>query len=116
MKSETELQKEGIDYLRSDPRILYVGRAHSGKVKVKGGWMSLFEEGTPDLMGVHIDGKAVVIEYKTKEAFESKNHGASNKQVERLMAAKKAGCYAGIACCVEHVKRILGGECVGLED
>ena len=114
MKSETELQKEGLDYCKSDPRVLFIGRAQSGKVRVRGGFMNLFDEGTPDLMGVHADGGAICIEYKTEEAFRSKNFGLSDAQHKKLTKVKNAGGYCGVACSIKDVDKILSGKHVGV--
>jgi len=114
MASETEIQKAGMAYCDDDPRVLSIERTQSGKVKVRGGWMNLCREGTPDTMGVAVDGRGILIEYKTVEAWDEKNHGASKDQLRRLREAYNAGCYAGIACTVGHVDLILKGEPVGL--
>lgn len=44
-----------------------VTRVHSGKVKVKGGWMQLADEGTPDHHVMCPDGSSVWLETKTEE-------------------------------------------------
>lgn len=114
MATETEIQKAGMDYCDNDARVLSIERTQSGRVKVKGGWMNLCRDGTPDTMGVAKDGLGILIEYKTVEAWDTKDHGATKKQLERLREAYSVGCYAGLACTIGHVDLILNGEPVGL--
>jgi hypothetical protein len=44
-----------------------VTRVHSGKVKVRGGWMQLADEGTPDHHVMCPDGSSFWLETKTQE-------------------------------------------------
>lgn len=44
-----------------------VTRVHSGKVKVRGGWMQLADEGTPDHVVSCPDGRTIWLETKTEE-------------------------------------------------
>lgn len=112
--TEGKVQRDGIDYCNDDPRALWVERTQAGKVRVRGGWMHLCREGTPDSMGVAVDGKSILIEYKSVEEWDTKDHGASEKQLKRLIAAYLAGAYAGIACTIGQVDLILNGEPIGL--
>lgn len=113
-KSENKIQCEGIDCA------LLLGveltRTQAGKVKVRGGWMNLACKGWGDTTGYNKNGQIVMIEFKDVEAFESKNHGASEDQLERLNDVKSKGGLCGIACCDQHVIDIVCGVYVGIND
>lgn len=106
-KSEGEIQKEILTYAKKHPKIAWIDRANSGKVKVRGGFMQLHEKGTPDLIGYSIDGKFIGIEIKDEANFYGKDNGLRAEQITRLADMSKRGCYAGVACCVEHVDLIM---------
>lgn len=112
-KSENKIQREGIDCA------LLLGveltRTQAGKVKVRGGWMNLACKGWGDTTGYNKNGQIVMIEFKDIEAFESKNHGASKEQLERLNDVRSKGGLCGIACCDQHVIDIINGNYIGLE-
>ena len=107
MKSESEIQKEILKYCKLHKKIAWIDRANSGKVKVKGGWMQLHENGTPDLLGYAIDGKLIGIEIKDNPSFNSKNNGLRDEQITRLADMKEKGCYAGVACELSHIDKIM---------
>ena len=106
-KSEGEIQKEILAYAKKHPKIAWIDRANSGKVKVRGGFMQLHEKGTPDLIGYSVDGKFIGIEVKDEPNFHSKNNGLRAEQIKRINDMSKRGCYAGVVCCIEHVDNIL---------
>lgn len=111
-KNENKIQREGIDCA------LLLGveltRTQAGKVKVRGGWMNLACKGWGDTTGYNKTGKIVMIEFKDVEAFESKNHGASEEQLKRLNDIKSKRGICGIACCDQHVIDIINGNYIGL--
>lgn len=113
-KAEKEIQKEILKYAKSHPNIQWIDRANSGKVKVKGGFMQLHENGTPDLIGYSTGGVMIGIEIKDEANFNKKNHGLRDAQIERLYDMHCSGCYSGVACCIEHVDRIMNEEPIGL--
>jgi len=113
-KAEKEIQKESLKFAKSHPNVAWIDRANSGKVKVKGGWMQLHENGTPDLIGYSINGVIIGIEMKDQPNWDSKNHGLRPDQIERLNDMKERGCICGVSCCIDHTERILNGEHVGL--
>lgn len=116
MSEEADIQRLGIAFAKNHPTVAKIYRSQSGKVKVKGGWMQLCPEGTPDATGYTVDGRIIGIEFKTPSAFKTKNHGASLEQVEHLSSILKAGGIAGIATCNEDVAKILSGIPHGLID
>lgn len=59
---ESQIQKEIITYLKEQK--YKVHRVNSGKVKVNGGWMQLFEEGTPDILVFGYNSYILWIEVK----------------------------------------------------
>lgn len=61
--SENELQRSILDALRQMPGVT-VWRCQSGKVKVRGGWMELAPNGTPDIIGFLDSGQFMAIEVK----------------------------------------------------
>lgn len=113
-KAEKEIQKQCLEYARKHPAVAWIDRANSGKVKVKGGWMQLHENGTPDLIGYTVDGKMIGIEMKDEKNWHSKNHGLRLDQKARLLDMKARGCLCGVSCSIDHTERILNGEYVGL--
>jgi len=113
-KSESEIQKEILKYCKKHPKIAWIDRANSGKVKVRGGFMQLHENGTPDLIGYSTGGIMIGIEIKDEANFLKKNHGLRKEQINRLYHMYEAGCYSGVASCIEHVELIMNWEHVGL--
>ena len=106
-KSEKIIQKEILAYAKKHHKVAWIDRANSGKVRVKGGFMQLHENGTPDLIGYSVDGKFIGIEIKDKPNYNKPDMGLRAEQIVRLGDMKKNGCYAGVACCIEHVDVIL---------
>jgi hypothetical protein len=109
VKRESEIQKEILKMMKSHPLVAWVDRANSGKVKVKGGFMQLHENGTPDLIGYTIHGTMIGVEVKDESKFKSKNNGLSDHQILRLSDMRDKGCLAGVACSVGHAEDILNG-------
>lgn len=112
---ESKITKDGLKVCAKHPLVKRMYRTQSGMVRVKGGFMHLCPKDTPDTTGFTIDGRIIGIEYKTQSQFNSKNHGASDGQIQHLLDIIEAGGLAGIACCNEHVKLILDGAPTGLE-
>ena len=106
-KSEGEIQKIILAHAKKHPKVAWMDRANSGKVKVRGGFMQLHEKGTPDLIGYSVDGKFIGVEVKDEPNFYSKNNGLRAEQITRIDDMTMRGCYAGVACCIEHVDSIL---------
>ncbi len=106
-KSENQIQREGIECaLKLGVELT---RTQAGKVKVRGGWMNLACKGWGDTTGYNKKGQIVMVEFKDVKAFESKNHGASKEQINRLNDVKSKGGLSGIACCNQHVIDIVNG-------
>jgi hypothetical protein len=108
-KSEKQIQKEILAYAKQHPKIAWIDRANSGKVKVKGGFMQLHENGTPDLIGYSIEGKFIGIEIKDEANFNKKNNGLRPEQITRIAHMEKHGCYIGVAWSINHVDLIVNG-------
>jgi hypothetical protein len=106
-KSEKQIQKEILAYAKKHPKIAWIDRANSGKVKVKGGFMQLHENGTPDLIGYSVDGRFIGIEIKDEENFGKKFRGLRPEQKTRLNHMHEIGCYVGVACSIGHVDVIM---------
>lgn len=104
-KSENKIQSEGIAYAKSLG--VELTRTQAGKVRVRGGWMQLACKGWGDTTGYNDKGQIIMIEFKDVKAFEKKNNGASEDQLNRLNDINQKGGIAGIACCNEHVLDIL---------
>ncbi len=104
-KSENKIQNEGITYAKSLG--VELTRTQAGKVRVRGGWMQLACKGWGDTTGYNDNGQIVMIEFKDVKSFEKKNNGASDEQLIRLNDIKSKGGIAGIACCNEHILKLL---------
>lgn len=82
-------------------------RIHSGKVKVRGGWMHLAEEGTPDI-GCVVRGVPVFFEAKAPKGL------VSERQLEWHGQARRAGAFVFIvrspASAVDVVRKILANR------
>lgn len=113
-KAEKEIQKELLAYAKQHPKIQWIDRANSGKVKVKGGWMQLHENGTPDLLGYSTGGIMVAIEIKDEANYAKLNHGLRDEQINRLYDMYCSGVYSGVACKTEHIDQIMNEEYPGL--
>lgn len=106
-KSEGEIQKVLLKHAKQHPKIAWIDRANSGKVRVRGGFMQLHENGTPDLLGYSTDGVMIGIEVKDEANHHKKNKGCRPEQIERITDMQNRGCYVGVACCTEHVDEIM---------
>lgn len=113
---ESKITKSGLAICNASPIVKRIYRTQSGQVRVKGGFMWLCPNGTPDTTGFSVDGRVIGIEYKTVTAFAKKNHGANDDQIKHLVDIIECGGLAGIACNDEHVKMILEGAPIGLEE
>jgi hypothetical protein len=108
-KPEKQIQKEILEYARKHPKIAWIDRANSGKVRVKGGFMQLHESGTPDLIGYSIGGKFIGIEVKDEKNYNTENNGLRPDQITRINDMSYCQCYVGVAWCIEDVDRIMKG-------
>lgn len=106
-KAEKELQQECLAYAKTHPKIAWIDRANSGRVRVKGGFMQLHENGTPDLIGYAVDGLMIGIEMKDEKNYNSKDNGCNPDQLKRIADMKEKGCYVGVACCKSHIDDIM---------
>jgi len=104
-KNENTIQREGIDYAHSLG--VELTRTQAGKVRVRGGWMQLACKGWGDTTGYNDKGQIVMIEFKDVKSYEKKNNGASEEQLDRLNDIIFKGGIAGIACCNEHILKLL---------
>ena len=95
-KLEKEIQKEIIDYLRSEDFFVYKNTSQGQRIQGKGRVKST-TKGIPDLT-VLKDGKMFYIEVKTLEGVVSKD------QIEWMKNAKKYGARILVADCVEDVR------------
>ena len=111
LKSESEIQLEGVKFLEGLGVV--ATRTNSGKVRVRGGWMQLCKNGWPDVTGYSDKAIFIGIEFKDVKSWLSKNNGASSDQIESLIDIASKGGLCGVACCNEHIERILKGEKVG---
>ena len=109
-KSESEIQKEILKYAKKHPLIAWIDRANSGKVKVRGGFMQLHENGTPDLIGYTTTGQFIGIEVKDEANFNKKNNGLRPEQITRIADMKEKGCLVCVACCIEHVENMINNN------
>ena len=109
-KSEKVIQKEILAYAKKHPKIAWIDRANSGKVKVKGGFMQLHENGTPDLIGYSVDGIFIGIEIKDEANFNKAHCGLRPEQRGRISHMIDHTCHVGVACCVEHVDLIMNQD------
>ena len=98
MKSENEIQKELIKTCREHPRVAWISRANSGRIRTKGGVMQLHPKGTSDLVGFSTKGLFFGIEIKTPEAYHSKNHSMNKDQIEFAGLVNMNGGVCGTAC------------------
>lgn len=62
MQPETKIKKQITDYLKA--RGYIVNRLQAGQVRVRGGWMQLCDEGTPDCHALGIRGRHFYFETK----------------------------------------------------
>ena len=99
MKTENQIQNEIIEYLTCCGFIVH--RMQSGKVKVKGGWMQLCPEGTPDLFAVGRNGKTIWIEVKTK------NGSVSDKQADQICELISRGQDVFIIRSVQQLEAVI---------
>ena len=82
--TETQIQKDILDFLEAHPAVLYVFRCNSGTAKAKGFRVRMAPAGTPDIIGWMKSGKALAIEVKTIKEWNTKGHGANYKQISNV--------------------------------
>ena len=90
--SETTIKRLVIDAMNATGLCL-VWSTPSGKVQVRGGWMYLAPEGTPDVCGIARDGRFIGIEIKVPKHKTKKDR--SEKQLETQAKIRSLGGIAG---------------------
>lgn len=98
--SEGDLVRAIIDALTL--RGATVWRCNSGKVRVRGAYLTLAPEGTPDVIGYTRHGRFVGIEVKLPKGRVTK------EQLDWHAAARAHGAIAGVAYCVEDALEMVG--------
>lgn len=99
MSAERDIKREILDALHAAGIIAF--RVQSGKVKVRGGWMHLAPEGTPDIVAiVPPHGRFLGLEVKTDDGTErpgqldfakgARRHGAAVCTVRSPVEAIRA--------------------------
>lgn len=99
MTAERDIKRSILDGLHAAGIIAF--RVHSGKVKVRGGWMHLAPEGTPDIVAiVPPHGRFLGLEVKTEDGVErpgqldfakgARRHGAAVVTVRSAVEAIRA--------------------------
>ena len=106
-KLEKEIQAELIKIIRKHPRVAFIDRANSGKVRVKGGFMQLHRKGTPDLIGFTTSGKFIGIELKRPDT----KNAIKPEQAEMQKVMKDCWCVCGIAYDEASLQLILDTIC-----
>jgi hypothetical protein len=111
--TETQIQKQILDFLEAHPAVLYSFRCNSGTAKAKGFRVRMAPAGTPDIIGWMKSGKALAVEVKTVKDWSTKNHGASDKQINNVSGLYESGGVAGIVCSVDQARLVLAGDRIG---
>lgn len=86
MSETSEVTTPGLEALSMLPQT-WAERMHSGKVSVRGGWMHLAHEGTPDIVGAR-KGRAFACE--TKRSPKEKLREAQERVAEEM---RRAGVF-----------------------
>ena len=103
-ESETRLGRAIINAINAT-RLAYVWRNQSGKVQVRGAWMTLAPVGSPDIVGHMRDGtgRFVGIDVKLTDGK------VSPEQIEWKKRMAEDGCVCGIATSVFEAIEIVRG-------
>lgn len=103
MSETRDVVRPTLELLNGIPGVVAY-RIHSGKVKVRGGWMHLAEPGTPDI-GVCVRGLAVYFECKAAKG------SVSDEQLTWHARARRAGALVFVirkpSAAVEEVRKLL---------
>ena len=100
---EGKIQKDILAYLHTIR--ICAWRNNSGTVRVRGGYMHLAPEGTPDILGYMPDGRLLGIEVKQPK------EEPTEKQVLWMEKAIKAGCLVFVAHSLDDaIQEIERGE------
>jgi hypothetical protein len=102
--SETAIRSAIVDALNAT-RLCRVWSAHAGIVKVRGGWMHLSPEGTPDVVGFSRSGIFIGIEIKVAGNKTTKERAA--KQAAFREAIARAGGMTGVATSIGEAVAIV---------
>jgi hypothetical protein len=103
--SEQPITRAVIDALNATHRAV-VWRAQSGKVQVRGAWMYLAPEGTPDVLGFSLlDGRMIGIEVKDPKGTTNAARRAAQEAWRKQALA--AGCIAGQVTSVDEALRLV---------
>jgi hypothetical protein len=90
--SETDIKRAIVQAMNASG-LCRVWSTPSGRVQIRGGWVSLAPEGTPDICGWSRDGRFVGVEVKVP-GHKTKPERAT-KQQETQAAIRSAGGIAG---------------------
>ena len=103
MSETRDVVRPTLELLNSIPGVVAY-RIHSGKVKVRGGWMHLAEPGAPDI-GACVKGLAVFFECKDAKGL------VSEEQLAWHGRARRAGALVFVirkpSAAVEEVRKLL---------
>ena len=110
MSSESDLQRTIMQLLSTSPRVAFVRRLNSGKVRTAGGsYVTLGVEGDPDIIGMMYGrGRMFAIELKREGAKSHEHRTRQELQKQRLKEISDGGGLAFIAQSVDDVIRGLG--------
>lgn len=103
--SENAIQRAVLDALQALGVVAW--RSQAGKVRVRGGFMSLAPEGTPDVIGYMPDGRLLGIEVKASKLASATKPERREKQAAWRERAAAAGCVVGVATSVDEAVRIV---------
>ncbi|HUP07675.1 MAG TPA: VRR-NUC domain-containing protein [Caldimonas sp.] len=93
------------ELLQYHPKVAKVWRQNSGAMKIDDRYIQFSSElGLPDLGGFLKDGRALWIECK------SPTGKLTYHQRRFLEDARRAGCVAGVARCVEDAQALISGQ------
>lgn len=106
MTETHDVVRPTLDLLNGIPGVIAY-RIHSGKAKVRGGWIHLADPGTPDI-GATVKGLAVFFEAKAAKGL------VSEEQLEWHARARRAGAMVFVirrpSTAVDVVRKILNGQ------
>lgn len=86
MSETSDVTTPGLEALRMLPQT-WAERMHSGKVAVRGGWMKLAREGTPDIVGAR-KGRPFACETKR-----SPKEKLKDEQEQKADEMRRAGVF-----------------------
>jgi hypothetical protein len=110
MKDETLITSAVIAAVNASS-LAFVWRNHAGAVRVRGGYMSLGPEGSPDVIGFLRDGRFIGIETKTPTGKTAKHRRETQEAFRKRIAGHGAvaGSARSAAEAIALVRAALGG-------